>query len=155
MNTHQEFLTKEKKEELEEELTLLKTEKRSEILDRLAFAKSLGDLSENAEYHSSKEEQGKNEARISQIETVLKDAIIVEANTDGTIGLGSHVELKKKETGDVKKYQIVGSEEADLSIGKMAFDSPIGTAVMEKSVGDEVAVETPRGKTIYIIVSVV
>jgi transcription elongation factor GreA len=151
MSQEGEFLTKEKKQELEKELLFLKTEKRSEILERLAFAKSLGDLSENAEYHSSKEDQGKNEARISQIEAILKDAIIVEANTDGTVGIGSTVELTKKESGDVKTYQIVGSEEADLSAGKMSFDSPIGKAVMDKKKGDEVSVTTPKGETIYII----
>lgn len=154
MNDHVEFLTPEKKAELEKELTFLKTEKRAEILERLAFAKSLGDLSENAEYHSSKEDQGKNEARISQIEAVLKDAVIVEANTDGTIGFGSTVTLNKKEGGDSYTYQIVGSEEADFSVGKIAFDSPIGIAVMEKKVGDKVTVKTPKGETVYVITSV-
>lgn len=154
MDNQQEFLTKEKKEALEQELNFLKTEKRSEILERLAFAKSLGDLSENAEYHSSKEDQGKNEARISQIEAILKDAVIVEVNTDGIVGLGSTVELKKEESGDIKTYQIVGSEEADLSVGKMAFDSPIGIAVMDKQVGDGVKVTTPKGETTYTIISV-
>jgi transcription elongation factor GreA len=154
MDNHQEFLTQEKKEALEQELVFLKTEKRSEILERLAFAKSLGDLSENAEYHTSKEDQGKNESRISQIETVLKDAVIVEAGTDGIVGFGSTISIEKKETGDIKTYQIVGSEEADMSVGKMAFDSPIGSAVMDTQVGDEVAVVTPKGNTIYIIKSV-
>lgn len=154
MNTHEEFLTPEKKEELEKELTFLKTEKRSKILERLAFAKSLGDLSENAEYHSSKEDQGKNEARISQIEAILKDAVIVEPNTTGTVGFGSTIQLQKKGTKDTKTYRIVGSEEADLAIGKMSFDSPIGMAVMDKKVGDEVSVVTPKGETAYIITSV-
>ena len=151
MSNEGEFLTIEKKEELEQELTFLKTEKRSEILERLAFAKSLGDLSENAEYHTSKEDQGKNEARISQIEAILKDAIIVEANTDGTVGIGSTVDLTKKESGDKKSYQIVGAEEADLSAGKMSFDSPIGKALMNKQTGDEVTVKTPMGEVVYII----
>ncbi|MCI5050970.1 MAG: transcription elongation factor GreA [Candidatus Pacebacteria bacterium] len=150
----QEFLTQEKKEELEKELEHLKTTVRAEILERLAFAKSLGDLSENAEYHSSKDAQGKNEARISQIEAILKNAVVVEANTDGTIGLGSTVILLKKETGEEKTYQIVGNEEADFSSGKISFESPIGAAVMNKSKGDEVSVETPKGVTHYQINSV-
>lgn len=156
----QEFLTPEKKTALEQELEFLKTEKRSEILERLAFAKSLGDLSENAEYHSSKEEQGKNEARISQIEFILKNAVVVEANTDGTIGIGSTVTLIKKDpkpsTGQAQEvtYTIVGNEEADFSAGKISFESPIGKAVIGKQTGDEVSVETPKGETVYQVKSV-
>ena len=150
----QEFLTQEKKEALEKEMEFLKTEKRSEILDRLAFAKSLGDLSENAEYHSSKEDQGKNEARISQIETILKDAVLIEANTDGTVGLGSTVVLIKKDSKEEKEYQVVGNEEADFSAGKISFESPIGSALMDKQKGDKVHVETPKGVIIYKIKSV-
>lgn len=147
----EEFLSKEKKIALENELTFLKTEKRSEILERLAFAKSLGDLSENAEYHSSKEEQGKNEARINQIETILKSAILVEANTDGTIGLGSVVVLIKGNSKEEIIYQIVGNEEADLPGGKISFESPLGGALMDKCAGEEITLVTPRGETVYII----
>lgn len=150
----QEFLTQEKKEELEAEMEKLKTSVRADILERLAFAKSLGDLSENAEYHASKDAQGKNEARISQIEHILKNSVVVEANTDGTVGLGSHIVLVKKETGDEYTYQIVGNEEADLSAGKMSFESPIGAAVMNTKKDDEVSVETPRGKTVFVVKSV-
>lgn len=153
METH-EFLTEDKKNELEIEVKNLKTTVRAEILERLAFAKSLGDLSENAEYHDSKESQGKNEARISQIEYILKNAVVVEANTDGTIGLGSTVVLIKKETGEEKKYQIVGNEEADFSMGKISFESPIGAAVIDKSKGDLISVETPKGSIQYQIKSV-
>ena len=147
MNNH-EFLTQEKKESLELELQRLKTTVRSDILERLAFAKSLGDLSENAEYHTSKESQGKNESRISQIEAILKDAVVVEANTDGTIGIGSTIVLIKKETQEEKTYQVVGNEEADFSNGKISFESPIGRALMDKQQGDIVKVETPKGETV-------
>jgi transcription elongation factor GreA len=147
----QEFISEDKKKALMQELENLKTTVRADILERLAFAKSLGDLSENAEYHSSKEAQGKNEARISQIEYILKNAVVVEANTDGTIGLGSIVVLVKKGTDEEKTYQIVGNEEADFSIGKISFESPIGRAVMEKSQEDEVKVITPKGETKYQI----
>lgn len=150
----QEFLTQEKKKELEAELENLKTVIRAEILERLAFAKSLGDLSENAEYHDSKDAQGKNEARISQIEYILKNAIVVEVNTDGTVGLGSTVVLVKKDSGEEKTYQIVGNEEADFSAGKISFESPIGAALIDKSQGEFVSVETPRGITEYKIKSV-
>jgi transcription elongation factor GreA len=150
----QEFLTQDKKTALETELLSLKTTVRADILERLAFAKSLGDLSENAEYHSSKDAQGKNESRIAQIEYVLKNAVLVEVNTDGTIGLGSTVVLVKKESGEEKIYQIVGNEEADFSAGKISFESPIGSALMDKQQGDEVIVETPKGETFYKIRSV-
>ncbi len=150
----QEFLTKEKKSELEKELLYLKTDKRQSILDRLTFAKSLGDLSENAEYHTSKDDQGKNEARISQIEAILKDAILVEANTDGIIGLGSKVLLLHIDKKIKTEYQIVGKEEADLSIGKISFDSPIGESLIDKKSGDIFSVETPKGKTNYKIINV-
>lgn len=149
-----EFITEEKKKELEEEMHFLKTEKRSEILERLAFAKSLGDLSENAEYHSSKEEQGKNEARINQIESVLKNSVIVEANTDGTVGIGSLVVLEKNENKEEITYQIVGNEEADFSAGKISFESPLGSALMDKSAKEEVRVVTPKGEISYTIVKV-
>lgn len=147
----QEFLTQDKKNELENELRERKEKKRQEILDRLAFAKSLGDLSENAEYHTSKDDQGKNEARISQIEAILKDAVVVEANTDGIIGLGSTIVLLHLEKDIEKKYQIVGNEEADFSLGKISFESPLGAALMDKKVGDIAVVETPRGKVKYKI----
>jgi transcription elongation factor GreA len=153
MEIEKELLTKEKKQALEIELEYLKTTKRQEILDALSFAKSLGDLSENAEYHTSKDNQGKNEARISQIEAILKDAIVVEANTDGVIGIGSIVTLKK-ESGDEVVYMLVGNEEADFASGKIAFTSPIGAAILDKREGDTVMVETPRGKTHYHIISV-
>ena len=145
------YLTQEKKEAFEAELQMLKTVKRVEIIDRLAFAKSLGDLSENAEYHSSKEDQGKNEARISQIEAMLKDPIMVEANTDGTIGLGSTVVVNKEGSDNEKTYLIVGAQEADVAEGKMSFDSPMGSKLMDKVEGDVVVVSTPRGETSYCI----
>lgn len=147
----QEFLTLDKKKELEAELDHLKTVVRADILARLAFAKSLGDLSENAEYHDSKDSQGKNEARISQIEHILKNAVVVEANTDGTVGLGSTVVLVKKDSGEEKTYQVVGNEEADFSTGKISFESPLGSALMDKKQSDEVGVTTPRGEVTYII----
>ncbi len=154
MNTKAEFLTKEKKEELEKELEYRKGEKRQEILDRLAFAKSLGDLSENAEYHTSKDDQGKNEARIAQIEAILKDAVIVEASDDGVIGLGSKVTILHLEKETEKEYQIVGNEEADFTEGKISFESPLGSALLDKKEGDIVDVETPKGTVQYKIIKV-
>lgn len=152
MNSY--FLTEEKKEELQKELHERKTAIRSEILERLAFAKSLGDLSENAEYHSSKDEQGKNEARINQIEAILKDATTVERSTDGTVGIGSHVTLNKKDHDTQVSYHIVDPEEADFSQKKISYDSPLGKALMGKTHSDQVAVSTPKGTITYTIISV-
>ena len=148
------YLSIEKKEALEKELHMLKTEKRSEILERLAFAKSLGYLSENAEYHSSKEDQGKNEARISEIEAILKDAQIIEANTDGTIGMGSVIVLQKEESKQEVTYTIVDERESDVLAGKMAISSPLGKVLVGKKKGDTVSVTTPKGNTSYFISSV-
>ena len=154
MTEHREFLTKEKKKELEEELAFRKGEKRQEILDRLAFAKSLGDLSENAEYHSSKEAQGKNEARITQIEFILKNAVVVSGSDNGEVALGSRVRVKRDGKDGEQEYQIVGKEEADLSLGKISFDSPLGSALMGVKEGDTVMVTTPRGEVTYRILEV-
>jgi len=154
MTEHTEFLTKEKKKELEEELAFRKGVKRQEILDRLAFAKSLGDLSENAEYHSSKEAQGKNEARIAQIEFILKNAVVVSGSDNGEVALGSRVRVLRGGKGDEREYQIVGKEEADLSLGKISFDSPLGSALMHTKEGDTVEVETPKGMVEYTVVKV-
>lgn len=147
----QDFLTKEKKKELEKELEYLKSDKRKEIIDRLAFAKSLGDLSENAEYHDAKEEQGKNESRITQIENILKSAVTITKKNDGFIDLGSTVFLLKKGTKDICEYQIVGNEESDFSLGKISFESPLGAALMGKKQGDKITVSSPKGETIYTI----
>lgn len=147
----QEFLTQEKKESLEKELEFLKTTKRSEILERLAFAKSLGDLSENAEYHTSKESQGKNESRISQIEAILKSAVIIEANTDGSVGLGSIVTLVKENTSQEITYQLVGDEEADFEEAKISYTSPLGEAILNKRPGDKITITTPKGEVTYTI----
>ncbi|MDD3693914.1 MAG: transcription elongation factor GreA [Candidatus Pacebacteria bacterium] len=147
----QDFLTKEKKKELEKELEYLKSDKRKEIIDRLAFAKSLGDLSENAEYHDAKEEQGKNEARITQIESILKSAVTITKKNDGFIDLGSTVFLLKKGAKDICEYQIVGNEESDFSLGKISFESPLGAALMGKKQGDKITVSSPKGETIYNI----
>ncbi len=144
-----EFLTKEKYEELKRELEYRKGEKRQEILDRIAFAKSLGDLSENAEYHDAKDEQGKNEARITQLEYILKHSVIVEGGDGDQVELGSKVVLFHRGKEVEKEYQIVGKEEADITLGKIGFDSPLGSVLMGKRKGDLVKVETPRGIVEY------
>lgn len=154
------FITKERKIELEAELLNLKTSVRPEILKRLQFAKSLGDLSENAEYHASREEQGKNEDRIKEIEHILKNHEIIEKNESGEVGLASVVTVQKdgpnSADGQAKPqtFTIVGPAEADMAQGKLSSESPIGAALMGKKAGDTAEVTTPGGVSVFNILEV-
>ncbi|HVY36075.1 MAG TPA: transcription elongation factor GreA [Candidatus Paceibacterota bacterium] len=148
-----EYITKENKAALEAELKELSGPKRRHIISQIEYAKSLGDLSENAEYHSAREEQGKLEERIAQIEHVLKHAVVVERTGGDTVAIGSTVGVKKGEEETVRTFQIVGSEETDMLSGKISYKSPIGKALVGKKVGDTVMVRTPKGDMSYTIVS--
>lgn len=154
MNDQVQFLSKEKYQEFLSELENRKTKIRNEILERLSFAKSLGDLSENAEYHSSKEDQGKNEARILELEFIIKNASITEAPQDGTINLASRVELLRHDTQELKMFTIVGHQEADVIEGKISIESPLGKELIGKKLGDRVTVHSPRGEINYSIQSI-
>lgn len=150
-----EFITKENKEALEKELHYLSTVKRKEIVEAVQYAKSLGDLSENAEYHSSREEQSKLESRISIIEHILKTSTVVEKQSGGdTIDIGSVVVIKKEGEDNTRTFTIVGSEETDMLSGKISYKSPIGQAIYGKKKGENATVSTPKGEVVYNIVSV-
>ena len=149
-----ELITKENKEALEKELKELSGPKRREIIGAVEYAKSLGDLSENAEYHAASEAQGKLEDRIQQIEHTLKFAEVVEKSSDGSISVGSVVVVKKEGETNTRTFQIVGSEETDMLSGKVSYKSPIGQALHGKKKGDTVSVATPKGNTEYEIISV-
>ena len=157
-----EFISKEKRAELEKELAYLKTDRRKELAENLQKARALGDLSENAEYHAAREEQGYSEDRIKQIEYTLKNARIVDdtkTKKTGVVSVGSKVEIKKKgETGrwetNTREIEIVGGEESDMLAGKISFKSPLGTALMGQVEGVEVVVTTPKGEMKYKVVSV-
>lgn len=148
------LITKEKKDALEEELRHLKVDIRPGILDRLQFAKSLGDLSENAEYHSAREEQGKNEDRIKEIEYTLKYAEVIEKNNSGVAGLASVVIVQKEGDKEKREFTLVSAAEADMTAGKISIESPIGAALVDKSKGDKAEIVTPGGKTTYKIIEV-
>ena len=150
------YLSKEKHKELEKELLQLKTVRRQEIAGELEFAKSLGDLSENAEYQQAREAQAKLEDRINQLEVLLKSAIIVSnKHQSDSIGIGSIVEVKKEDSKDTQKYQLVGSEEADMATGKLSIKSPLGEALYEKKIGETVLFKAPNGKElVYAIISI-
>ncbi len=149
-----EILTKEKFKELEEELETLKTKGRKQITDSLVYAKSLGDLSENAEYAQAREDQAKLEDRISKLEHILKTAKIVTKHSTDAVSVGSTVELHKKSDKTKRTFTIVGGEEADTASGKISFHSPIGQALMGKKEGDTVSITTPKGIVEYKIASI-
>ncbi len=149
-----ELLTKENKEALELELKELSGPRRKEIISAVEYAKSLGDLSENAEYHAAREAQGKLEDRIQQIEYTLKYGEVVERSSDGSITVGSTVIVTKAGETNTRTFQIVGSEETDMLSGKISYKSPIGQALHGHKAGEVVTVATPKGDTEYKIISV-
>ena len=146
-----EYLSQEGLEKLKKELEFLKTDKRKEIADRLKHAKSLGDLSENAEYKETLEAMNLTEERIEKLEDIIKRAVIIEKSSGTTVQLGSAVKIKKETDGKICEYVLVGQEEADISLGKISNQSPLGGALMGKKKGDTVKVVTPGGETKYSI----
>ena len=154
MNQTASYLTEEKRKALELELETLKTEKRKEILEALEFAKSLGDLSENAEYHQAREEQGKLEERIASIENLLQNSEVVKKHHGGIIQVGTTVVVQKEGTKENKTFSIVGSEEADVLSGKISNNSPLGQALIGKKKGDDAVLKSPKGEIVYTIVSI-
>jgi transcription elongation factor GreA len=148
--TKNEFhLTAEGLQALKDELHELTINKRGEIAERLKEAKADGDLSENAMYDAARDEQSFVEGRISEIEHILKHAVVIAHKSTGSVALGStvHVELEEGE----QQYVIVGSTEANPDEGKISDQSPIGKALLGKKPGDEVEVEVPSGKITYRI----
>lgn len=141
------FLTSEGYLELETELNYLKTDKRNEVLNSLKEARALGDLSENAEYDSAREEQAKLEARIKEVEYILEHATIIDdAQTEkDKVTIGSTVSLQYDGDGEVEEYRIVGSQEADPFNNKISNESPIAMAILGKKVGDMAEVDSPNG----------
>lgn len=132
---------------LVDELAYLRGEKTEEVKKALAFARSLGDLSENSEYDAAKDEQGQVAARISELEELIQSAeIIDESEMDENVAnLGSTILLYDEEFEEEVEYAIVSTNEADAINGKISDRSPIGAAMIGKTVGDEVEVETPGG----------
>lgn len=149
-----EYLTKEKKTELEDELKNLQSVRRKEIADALEYAKSLGDLSENAEYHQAREDQAYCEDRISHIEQILKNAIVVDTHQTNVVSIGSTVTVQKKGDKNDRVFIVVGSEEADIPEGKISNESPIGEAILGKKKGDKVVVHAPKGDIEYTILAI-
>lgn len=144
------ILTSEGLANLEKELEELKTVKRKDIADKIKVAISFGDLSENSEYDEAKNEQAMIEARILQIESMLKNVKILdtdELNTEN-VSVGSKVKVKDLEFGDEETYHIVGSTEADPTVGKISDESPVGKALLGRKIGDIVEIPVPSGAVI-------
>lgn len=149
-----EYLSKEKQAELVTELNELKTVRRKEIAQALEYARSLGDLSENAEFNKAREDQAVVEDRIAQIENVLANAEIVKVHHSNSVEVGTKVHLQKKGEKNIVTYTIVGSEEVDTFASKISLKSPIGVAVLGKTKGDVVSVKTPGGHVEYTVVEI-
>lgn len=139
------------RKELEKELVDLKG-RRGAVADKLANARDFGDLSENAEYDSAREEQGLLETRVSEIEDILLNADIIKGGSKTKVDLGSKVELKTGKKSVV--YTVVGPVEADPINGKISNESPIGASLFGKKVGDKAAITTPKGSVTYEIASI-
>ncbi len=158
MSDVKQYLTSEKMQEFKKELDFLKTEKRKQVAENLEYTKKLGDLSENAEYHDARQIQAEVEDRINHLENLVKYATIVDGNDssmkEGTVSIGSSVKIQKDGEKQLREYKIVGSEEADMTQGKVSNLSPLGAALLGKRKGEKVDVNTPKGKTIYTLISV-
>jgi transcription elongation factor GreA len=149
-------MTQEGKEKLEQELEYLKSVKRKEVVERIKIARSFGDLSENSEYDSAKDEQAFVEGRITTLENMIRNAKIIEedAGDSTTVSLGKSVTFIELPDGEEETYTIVGSAEADPFEGKISNDSPIAKSLLGKQVGDEVVVQTPGGEMNVRIIAV-
>lgn len=154
MADQKEYLSKEKFQELTEELEYLKKTKRREVADSLEYAKSMGDLSENAEYHEAREVQAEVEDRIGKLEQILSTAVIVKDNHSAVVGMGSTVVVQKSGSKENKTYKIVGTEEANITENKISHQSPLGLSLIGKKKGDSFDFSTPSGKVSYKIIDV-
>lgn len=141
---------------LEAELKQRQQVERPRIIAAISEARSHGDLSENAEYHSAKEVQGHNESRIAELEDILSRAEVIDVSklSGDTVKFGAHVTLIDEDTDEKKTYQIVGENEADVRSGKISVGSPLARAIVGKKKGVSVEVNTPKGPKAYEIAKI-
>jgi len=146
-------LTQEGLGELQAELKQLKEVKLPKVIARVSSAREQGDLSENADYHSAKEEQNFTETRISEIEDILSRGTVVKGTKNTSkVGIGSHVEVSiVGKAGKTFTYEIVGEFEADPEEGKISSVSPLGKSLLGKKMGDSISVKAPMGEIVYKI----
>ncbi len=139
---------------LEEELNELKTVKRPQIIEAIKDARAQGDLSENADYDAARNDQAALEARIKELEYMIDNAKIIEGSANGVVGLGSTVKISYIDDDEEEVYKIVGSLEANPFENRISNESPIGKAVLNKKIGEIVAVESPNGSYNIKILSI-
>jgi len=154
MQEHEIILTESSRKKIEDELNYLRTTKRAEVTDALRRARSYGDLSENFEYHAARQQQAILNGKIAELEALLEKARIVEDGAAGgdTVGIGSIVAIRDVETGDEWEYTIVDATSADPINDRISYSSPVGSALMQKRVGDTVEVAIPDGTALYEII---
>lgn len=153
MSVDNHYLSREKYEELKVELSNLKTIERKKIAESLEYATSLGDLSENAEYHEARDRQADVEDRIANLEVILKNAKIISTRHSDLVEVGAIVTMEKS-GGQQEDFQIVGPEEADLLNNKISYESPLGSALLGHKKGETIKVNTPRGEIRYKIIEI-
>ena len=150
--TESNYLTQEGADRLKAELEELKGPKREELAARLRSAIQMGDLSENADYHKAKEDQGFLEGRIQELEYILGNAVIIEASTNkDVVSIGSHITIQEDDYPP-ESYHLVGPTEADPKNGKISHESPIGKALIGRKAGEVVEAETPGGRIKFKII---
>ncbi|MBS1888920.1 MAG: transcription elongation factor GreA [Actinobacteria bacterium] len=143
-------------EELKAELAELEGPRRLEMAERIRVARALGDLKENADYHTAKDDQAMMETRIKRLQERLRNAVVVEASEDGdAFAFGRTAEVLDQAKDEANVWTLVGSTEADLAAGKLSAESPIGQALMDAAVGATVEVETPRGAKTFKVLKLV
>ncbi len=148
---HKDYITKAKYDELLTEVHQLKTVERKAIAEKLDYARELGDLSENAEYHDAREQQSVLESRIAEIESILNNAEIISNKKTSTVTLGSTVTIQKSGTRKTITYHIVGSAEANMADGKLSDESPLGKALLGTKKGDIITLKSPQGTVKYTV----
>ncbi len=155
-NTQGEFITQQGLQELKDQLEHLKVVVRKEISEKIKVARSFGDLSENAEYDEAKNEQAEVEAQIAQLEEKIKTVIVIdESDIDSdSVSLGTTVKILDIEEDEELEFAVVGSAEADLSKGKLSYESPVGAALLHHKVGEVVTVTTPSGSSEFKILEI-
>ncbi|HEX9364484.1 MAG TPA: transcription elongation factor GreA [Candidatus Dormibacteraeota bacterium] len=152
--TNDVHITPEGLEAVRRQLEELTTQRRPAIVAKIKAARELGDLSENFEYHAAKNEQGMMEARVKELEAIIKNHVLIETQTEkGVVGMGSTVRFS--EDGEAEEtYRIVGPTEADPKAGRVSYESAVGKALLGHRVGDKVAVKTPGGQYSVRIIAI-
>lgn len=147
MNKPITVLTRKGEQQLKDELNELRSVRRREVAEKIKVALSFGDLSENSEYDEAKNEQGMIESRIAEIEQTLAHAQIIDDDdiSTETVGIGTTVKILDMDMDEEMEFKMVGTKEADIDSGKMSDESPIGKAIMNHEVDEEVEIETPSG----------